>query len=251
MKPYYADAQATLYHGDMLETPIPAVADAFIADPPYSRAGALHNGRRNNETDLFGSDQFWLHWFNTAAKRITDRTRIDGHGFIFTDYRTVALVERAFLAAGAGWHVSQCLVWDRESIGMGSPFRASHELIAFVRGPEFQWKGRRDMGNVIRCRWPYLAHENHEAEKPVPLLERLVETTPAGALILDPFAGSGSTLIAARNLGRRALGVELEERYCRVAVRRLSQSVLGSVAKEPPPIQVPVTGSLLELDGAG
>jgi site-specific DNA-methyltransferase (adenine-specific) len=224
--PYWTDGQVTLHLGDMLETPIPAVADVFITDPPYSRAGALHTGRTNSQADLAGSDQFWLHWFNVATKRITDRTRPDGHGFVFTDYRTVALVERAFLASGAGWRVSQCLVWDRESIGLGSPFRASHELIAFARGPKFEWKGKRDMGNVLRCRWPYGAHENHEAEKPVPLLETLVATAPAGALILDPFAGSGSTLVAARNLGRRAIGVELDERYAERAARRLSQEVL-------------------------
>lgn len=229
MTPYYADEAVTLYHGDMLEVPIPALADAFITDPPYARAGAVHTGRSSSQGDLVSSDQFWLHWFCAAVKRITDRTRPDGHGFVFTDYRTVALVERAFLTSGTGWYVSQCLVWDRESIGMGSPFRASHELIAFVRGPKFEWTGRRDMGNVLRCRWPYLAHEHHEAEKPVPLLETLIETTSAGALVLDPFAGSCSTLVAARNLGRKAIAVELDERYCERAARRLAQQPLIAV----------------------
>lgn len=231
MDEYYADPAVTLYCGDMLKSPIPLV-DAFITDPPYSRAGSLHTGRTASQTDLLGSDQFWLHWFNAVVKRLTDRVRPEGHGFVFTDYRTVNLVERAFLASGSGWYMSQCLVWDRESIGLGSPFRASHELIAFVRGPKFEWQGPRDMGNVLRFRWPYLGHEHHEAEKPVPLLEALVATTRPGSLILDPFAGSGSTLVAARNLGRTAVGIELERKYCDTAVRRLSQDVLplGGVA---------------------
>jgi site-specific DNA-methyltransferase (adenine-specific) len=227
MTPYYADDQVVLYHGDALSQPTPEVAHAFVTDPPYSRAGALHTGRTNSNGDLLGSDQFWLYWFTDVAKRLTARTRPDGHGFVFTDYRTVGLVERAFAEVRTDWRVSQCLVWDRESIGLGSPYRASHELIAFVRGPEFRWELARDIRNVLRFRWPYGTHPNHEAEKPVPLLEKLIDdTTLAGSVVLDPFAGSGSTLVAARNLGRRAIGVEIEERYCEIAARRLAQDVL-------------------------
>ena len=112
--------------------------------------------------------------------------------------------------------VTQCLVWDRASLGLGSPFRASHELIAFMRAPNFEWRGHKDVRNVLRFRWPYGAHPNHPAEKPVKLLEFLVtRTIPLGGLVFDPFCGSGSTLVAAKNLGRRAIGIEIEERYCR------------------------------------
>lgn len=226
MTPYYQDDAVTLYHGDMLETGTEQIADVFITDPPYSRAGALHSGRREGVVDGIGSDQFWLHWFSAVARRIVERTHPAGHGYVFSDYRTVALVERAFLATRSGWSLTQCIVWDRESIGMGSPYRASHELVAFVRGPDFEWRGPRGLRNVIRCRWPYGVHANHEAEKPVSLLEQLVATSPPGGLVLDPFTGSGSTLVAARNLGRRAIGIEAEQRYCEIAARRLAQDVL-------------------------
>lgn len=226
--PYYKDGDVTLYHGDMLELPIPQVADLFVIDPPYSRAGGLHSGTTDSSQSMVGSDQFWQHWFNAVVRRLVDRMDPRGSGFIFTDYRTVGLVERAFLPLRSGWRVTQCLVWDRDSMGLGSPFRASHELIAFARGPKFKWSGPKDIRNVLRHQWHYGEHEHHPAEKPVSLLSRLIRTAPKGvdALVLDVFAGSASTLIAAKQSGRRAIGVEIEERYCEIAAKRLAQGVL-------------------------
>lgn len=229
MTPFYDDGQVTIYHGDMLTMP-PVMSDMFVTDPPYARAGGVHTGRSSIEgsmADAGGADQFWLYWFSSVAARLAGQTAQSGCGFVFCDYRTVHLVERAFSSTESGWVVSQCLVWDRESTGLGSPFRASHELIAFCRGPAFRWSGRRDITNVLRYRWPYGEHPNHPAEKPVGLLRFLIEEASfPGALIFDPFAGSGSTLVAASQCGRRAIGVEIETANCARAVERLRQGVL-------------------------
>jgi len=124
------------------------------------------------------------------------------------------------------WEVTQALVWDRGGIGMGSPFRNSFEMIAFARGPEFSaddWP--KTMGTVIREPWPYGKHDHHGSEKPVALMRRFVGLTEG--TLLDPFMGSGSTLVAAKDLGRQAIGIEIEERYCEIAAGRLAQRVLS------------------------
>jgi site-specific DNA-methyltransferase (adenine-specific) len=232
MKPVWEDHLHSLaiYHGDVLEFTEPLTADILITDPPYSRAGGQHTGRHSTHgmsDDARQSDQFWLHWFSAAAKRFLSNLNERGCGFIFCDYRTIGSVERAISSADMGWIVSQCLVWDRESIGMGSPFRSSHELIAFIRGPKFEWTGRRDMGNVLRHRWFYGAHEHHPAEKPVGLLRELIQLLPpSDAIVFDPFMGSGSTLVAAQSCGRRGFGIEIEGAHIDTAVQRLQQQVL-------------------------
>jgi site-specific DNA-methyltransferase (adenine-specific) len=119
------------------------------------------------------------------------------------------------------------LVWDKGNIGMGDvsfPWGPSYELI-YVSGPG--WAGKRE-GSVINV-GPHSPSQvtkvGHPTPKPISLMERLVSKAPSG-VVADPFAGGGATLIAARNLGRSAIGVELEERYCEIIAKRLAQGVL-------------------------
>lgn len=231
MNPYHADDFCTIYHGDCREMPEHLMrGDLFVTDPPYSRAGAASTGRTNvagRSGEIQDSDQFWLAWFEDIARRLAFCTKADGCGFIFCDYRTVHLIERGFASKGQGWIVSQCLVWNRMAMGLGSPFRASYELIAFVRGPKFKHEGPRNMRNVIDVYWPYGEHKHHNAEKPVELLAKLIEPfSRPGDVVVDPFMGSGSTLVAARQLSRKAIGVDKGEHNCATAVRRLSQDVM-------------------------
>lgn len=236
MTPYYEHGGITIYHGDVLEVPPCQMANLLLTDPPYSRAGGIHTGRSRvgQMTDSGDSDQFWLHWFYDVAGRMMGWLEADACGFVFCDYKTVNLIERAFLRRGGGHVVTQALVWDRQAMGMGSPFRATYEMIAFLRGSNFQWRGAKDIRNIVACRWPYGGHENHPAEKPVDLLVQLITATvPTGAVVFDPFMGSGSTMVAAKASGRRAIGIDIEETFCEIAAKRLQQNVLpldGSAA---------------------
>lgn len=211
MKPYYQDEQITLWHGDCLEHPEWWTgADVLVTDPPYGMAyvsAASKNGK-------------------TAP--ITGDTTLEARDTALALWGT-----RPMLVFGT-WRVKrpegikQLIVWDKgDSPGMGDlsiPWGPSHEDI-YLAGSGFQ--GRRT-GSVLRVATLSASHNDrpdHPTPKPVPLMEMLIEKCPPGT-IADPFAGSGSTLVAAKRLGRKAIGVELEEEYCEIAAQRLSQGVL-------------------------
>jgi DNA modification methylase len=199
----------------------------IIADPPYSRAGGAHTSRGATarvavHSALVGSDQFWEHWFSRQWQVIATVSEPWACGMIFCDYRTIGALERALMASQSGWSVSQCAVWDRGSIGLGSPMRSQYELIAFARGPEFKWDGRKDIANVFRCAWPYGTHPNHPSEKPVALLRDILRDFAHGR-VLDPFCGSGSSGVAARELGLDWDGIEQDAETAKVAADRLGR----------------------------
>ena len=102
------------------------------------------------------------------------------------------------------------------------PWGNSDEEI-YVLGDGF--KGKRSANVLVHAKPPVNGRDAHPTPKPVSLMERLIEKCPPGT-IADPFAGSGATLLAARNLGRKAIGVELEEKYCEIIAKRLDQQVI-------------------------
>jgi hypothetical protein len=103
--------------------------------------------------------------------------------------------------------------------------RARYEMIAFVRGPDFKWAGRKDIANVFRCDWPYGSHQHHPSEKPVTLLRDILSDFAAGARVLDPFCGSASSGVAARALGLSWDGIEQDAETAKVASERLGLRV--------------------------
>lgn len=121
------------------------------------------------------------------------------------------------------------LVWVKGYPGLGSIdacWGCGWEAIFYLK------RGQRDVpyrrSGVIAVDKPAPQHQVHVTEKPVPLLETLIEmSTDPGELVVDPFSGSGSTILAAKNLGRRGLGMELDEKYVQVSLARLEQGVFA------------------------
>ena len=167
-----------------------------------------------------GSDSY-LWWMREVGKRCMGRAEYGAHAYVFTDWRQYPTIVTAWETVS--WTLRSCLVWSKGRGGaMGSFWRNDHELVAvFAKGqPTALPNG--GFFNVLTSTKPQGGE--HPTEKPVSVMSRIVEAAPG--VILDPFAGSGSTLVAAKALGRRAIGVELEERYAEIAARRLRQDVL-------------------------
>ena len=206
--PYYQDENVTLYHGDCLtEHREWLEADVLVTDPPY--------GTQPDSTKVgYGR-----------------RVQADGfRGRLIANDGTTATRDRALAAWGGRPAIAfgsprlpdppgqwdDRLVWDKKRPGMnGGPYRYTHESI-YARGMVRANNGTFSVFSI------YPDQADHIHAKPVELMEVLVRTCPPG-VIADPFAGSGSTLVAARNLGRKAIGVELEEKYCELIAKRLSQ----------------------------
>lgn len=244
MKPYAEGSRWRLYRGDALDV-LPALEDRFAAtilDPPYATAGGNTNGRSS------GADtQFWCYWFRGVWSRIAALLDERGCGFVFSDWRMIAALQSAVTNGdgldgfrGRAWEMTQALVWDRGGLGLGAPFRGGYEMIGFVRGPLWSQDDTlipRNVRAVVDVPWAYGQHENHGAEKPVAVYDRLLGwCSRPGDRILDPFAGSGSGGIAAIRGGRTWVGIEREPAYLDTAARRLAQAESDGVQQ---PLLVP------------
>ena len=210
MKPYFQDELVTLYHGDCLEVTEWLAADVLVTDPPYGTATKVGYGRRPEYQEEFGS---------RGAQIANDEDTSTRDAVLELWGDKPALVFGSPRLPDPPIAVADRLVWDKRRPGMnGGPWRYRHESIYVTAGFV-----RTDNAAVsILSAFP--EQKDHIHGKPLKLMEALVAAAPPG-VIADPFAGSGTTLVAARNLGRKVIGVELEEKYCEVIVRRLSQQV--------------------------
>jgi hypothetical protein len=220
-QPYYEQDGITIYHGDCREVLPSLQADVLVTDPPYGIAYATNRVVRGVGASWIGQQIQ-----NDASTALRDGV-------------LSAWGERPALVFGS-WkvppppHTRTVLIWDKgPASGMGDlslPWKCSHEEI-YVLGRGFA--GHRDEGvlrgfNIVT--WESLGR-NHPNAKPESLLRALLGKCPSSWTVLDPFMGGGSTLRAAKDLNRRAIGIEIEERYCEVAAKRLAQGVL--------PLEVP------------
>lgn len=140
--------------------------------------------------------------------------------YLFTDWRM--WIETFDCVEDVGLQVRAMIVWDKIVPGLGSPWRNQHELILYAvrESPPSHW-GPGNVRSHARC-----TVKQHPTEKPLPLLHDLLGMVGETSEVLDPFMGSGSTLRAAKDLGRNAVGIEIEERYCEIAAERCRQEAL-------------------------
>lgn len=220
MEPYYSDDLVTLYHGDCRKVTTWLDADVLVTDPPYGIAWTARFGRAQHGTKDQRSQN------NVIASDSDSSARDD----ILTTWgnRPTIVFGSWRIPRPAGVHA--LLIWHKEGAYSGplvAPFFTNHEEVYVLGGTGWR-KSAPPLRSVITTtehRSSATREIGHPTPKPVGLMELLVDRCPPG-VIADPFAGSGSTLLAAKNLGRPAIGVELDERYCEIAARRLTQDTL-------------------------
>lgn len=226
---YYEDEWVTLYHGDCLElADVWTGADVLVTDPPYGSqpdSKIIGYGRKVQADGFRG---------RVIANDVTTDTR-DAVLRLWGERPAVVFASPRLAEPPGRW--DDRLVWNKTRPGMnGGPFRYTHEAI-YARGMV------RADNSTFSILTGYPDQSEHIHSKPVGVMEALVAT--AAGVVADPFSGSGSTLLAARNLGRVAVGVELEEKYCEVIARRLERTPLPMLATSAP---VTTTGAF-DLEG--
>jgi len=216
LTPYYSQDGITIYHGDCRDIlPHLPKVDLVLTDPPY--------GVNYKYSEAFkDTEDYWLSIVPVAISAFTGQTAVVMFGSAPTLRRDLFALEPP---------PDRILIWNPS-------FTLSK---TGANGMMFKW-------HPIHCwhlpqqhegpKWDVLRHPcdghnwwNHPGTKPLSLIKALAGIADKGGLILDPFMGSGTTLVAAKQLGRRAIGIEIEEKYCEIAVGRLAQGVLDL----PPP----------------
>lgn len=244
MKPYYQDGQCTIYHGDcreVLASLRPGCADLVITDPPFSVPVKYHDTEGDYPRswgDLAVMEPFFRETF-TEIRRVAR----DGQVYVCCDDESYPVF---FKAAYPIWPQAHMLVWYKPSGRRGRGWLHSYELVLHLRTPRTEYADgfRQDVIGIMPVR---TLNRQHPAEKPGDLWTFLAEGMPSqGYTLLDPFMGGGSALWWAKTNGRRAIGVEIEERYCEAAARRLQQQVLQFSDPEPIEPAAPVPVSLFD-----
>ena len=213
-RPYYERGGITIYHGDCREI-LPAIhADVLVTDPPYGIAYKSSMTGHNGGTSLPG---------------IVGDDDTSLRDWVLSQWGRPALVFGTWKRAKPDG-VKALLIWEKgDHVGMGDlsiPWKPNAEEI-YVIGRGFTGKRGTSVLRVnAAVSWNSVGFgRKHPHEKPVALMRELIAKCPPGAVI-DPFMGSGATLEAAKLESRRAVGIEIEERYCEIAAKRLSQGVL-------------------------
>lgn len=226
--PYYDEDGITLYHGDASEIlPGDLSVDAVVTDPPYKLSQEY--GTSTDPDNLVAVASIW-----PVMRLAYEATRPGGLLVAFYDTRILPLAMRAI--PDAGWRYLRALTlyrrWGQASVVSGWMSTSDFALVFHKPGAKPEFHGQVHHDTFVKAA-PDGKAWDHPAQKPLELVRQIVErVTPPGGVVLDPYAGSGTTLEAARTSGRRAIGVELEKRHCETVAQRLGtiQLTLGEAA---------------------
>jgi site-specific DNA-methyltransferase (adenine-specific) len=232
MKPYYEDEAVTIYHGDCREV-LPGLEPVahVITDPPYEAEAHTQQRRVKRgggvmECEPLSFAPMWgaMRDFTGAqVRRLVKRWILT-----FCQIEAAPLWRKVYEDQGLV-HRRTCIWVKPDGMPQYSgdrPGMGYETLLAMHTAGACRWNGGGRHGVFIVNKSDGAGASPHPTQKPLPLMTMLVSLfTDEGEIILDPFMGSGTTLRAAKDLGRKAIGIEIEERYCEIAAKRMSQSV--------------------------
>lgn len=231
-----------IFHGDCLSVlrsmPDESV-DAVITDPPYSSGGLTHaehskdpiekyqqTGTKIVRPSFVGDNKdarSWMHWCVLWIAECQRITKKGGYFLMFTDWRQLPLATDAIQFGDYVWR--GIVAWDKTE-GSRAPHKGyfRHQCEYIVWGTKAKCPKATHSGPYPGCyRFPVKQSDKfHLTGKPTSLMEKLVSVVPEGGIILDPFAGSGTTLVAAKNTGRQYIGIEKDIANYNVALSRLA-----------------------------
>lgn len=240
MQAYYERDGVTLYHGESLEVLAQLDAGtvgAVVTDPPYSSGGAFRSDRSQT----------------TAVKYVSSDTKTKRHAFggdnrdqrsfvawstMWLNAARVATVEGGVLASFIDWRqlpalsdALQCGGWTWRNVAVWHKpngryqlgrFGSHQEFVLYASNGPVRAPGQGSAPGVLAHPTP--RDKLHIAQKPLAVMSWVLRVVPGGAVVLDPFAGSGSTLVAARDMGHPAIGIEYDEAYCEAIAKRLDET---------------------------
>lgn len=222
MKPYYQDDYVTIYHGDCRELLPNLAVSVVVTDPPYGMNAKFQREGMRCKSSLASAGDYSRNW---------DAITGDSEPFNpshLLNYRVVALSGANHYAAQLP-SSSKWLIWDKRA-GSRPDNNSDAELwwtnqTGAARIYYQKWRGvvREGVENVANSR------KMHPAQKPIALMKWIIKQLPIleQDVICDPYCGSGTTLRAAKDLGLRSIGIEIEEKYCEIAAERLRQEVFS------------------------
>lgn len=219
MTPYYADDAVTIYHGDAGDWL--GEVDAILTDPPYGRAALPLWSMLGRIAMTSLRPGGWLLAYSGQAALPEAMGSLAAAGLIYRWTLATAYPGREQMARVADMTV--LTGWKPILAYRHPPFGSSRGI-----GGRFTSGGRAAFRDLLP-RGGYDKGSHEWAQPLAEATELVARFTEPGALVLDPFAGSGTFLVAAKSLGRRSVGIEIDEGHCRTAARRCSQEVLGLV----------------------
>lgn len=201
--------------------------DLIVTDPPYNLA---YSGRGTKKTkfEKFANDNLqqieYEKWFFAVCKQMHRVLKDDTAMYVFIDWRNYPALYRII---SNFFQIKNCIVWAKDHFGLGYAYRFQHEFIIYAIKGRPKLNTKEYLSDVWRIK-KYKEEYAHPTQKPEAIMALpILHSSQENDIVLDPFVGSGTTALAARNLERRFVGIEIDENYAKLAEHRLKQLTLN------------------------